>query len=398
MSTSHDRPGTVPWRFIALLALVSATGPFAMQIFLPALPSIARDFAVDPGVAQLTLSAAMAAIAVSTLAYGPLSDRFGRRPVLLAGLALFLIGSVACVLARTVEALVVARIVQAAGGAAGMVLARAMARDLHDATGAAIVISRLTMVMVLAPMVAPVIGGVFHDAFGWRSIFVLVAALAVLVFVLGWLRVEESREPVRVGGGGLLRGFVELLGTKRFVVLMLYPAFSSMIFFGFISGAPYVMAEILHRPATEYGLWFMLVAGSYILGNFGATRLTRRFGSLNLMVAGMVIAVAGALLLILAQGLGGLTPATLFLPVALTQIGQGLGLPNAQAAALDAFPARAGTASALTGFTQMLAAGAASQAVGQLQDDSAWPLIILLTIAAIAALTVSLVARTMARG
>jgi DHA1 family bicyclomycin/chloramphenicol resistance-like MFS transporter len=388
----------VPWRFIALLALVSATGPFAMQIFLPALPSIARDFAVDPGVAQLTLSAAMAAIAVSTLAYGPLSDRFGRRPVLLAGLALFLIGSVACVLARTVEALVVARIVQAAGGAAGMVLARAMARDLHDATGAAIVISRLTMVMVLAPMVAPVIGGVFHDAFGWRSIFVLVAALAVLVFVLGWLRVDESREPVRVGGGGLLRGFVELLGTKRFVVLMLYPAFSSMIFFGFISGAPYVMAEILHRPATEYGLWFMLVAGSYILGNFGATRLTRRFGSLNLMVAGMVIAVAGAFLLILAQSLGGLTPATLFLPVALTQIGQGLGLPNAQAAALDAFPARAGTASALTGFTQMLAAGAASQAVGQLQDDSAWPLIILLTIAAIAALTVSLVARTMARG
>ena len=398
MSISHDRPGTVPWRFIALLALVSATGPFAMQIFLPALPSIARDFAVEPGVAQLTLSAAMAAIAVSTLAYGPLSDRFGRRPVLLAGLALFLIGSVACVLARTVEALVVARIVQAAGGAAGMVLARAMARDLHDATGAAIVISRLTMVMVLAPMVAPVIGGVFHDAFGWRSIFILVAALAVLVFVLGWLRVEESREPVRVGSGGLLRGFVELLGTKRFVVLMLYPAFSSMIFFGFISGAPYVMAEILDRPATEYGLWFMLVAGSYILGNFGATRLTRRFGSLNLMVAGMVIAVAGACLLILVQSLGGLSPATLFLPVALTQIGQGLGLPNAQAAALDAFPARAGTASALTGFTQMLAAGAASQAVGQLQDDSAWPLIILLTIAAIAALTVSLVARTMARG
>jgi DHA1 family bicyclomycin/chloramphenicol resistance-like MFS transporter len=398
MSTPHDRPGTVPWRFIALLALVSATGPFAMQIFLPALPSIARDFAVDPGVAQLTLSAAMAAIAVSTLAYGPLSDRFGRRPVLLAGLALFLIGSVACVLARTVEALVVARIVQAAGGAAGMVLARAMARDLHDATGAAIVISRLTMVMVLAPMVAPVIGGILHDAFGWRSIFVLVAVLAVLVFVLGWLRVEESRAPVRVGGGGLLRGFVELLGMPRFVVLMLYPAFSSMIFFGFISGAPYVMAEILHRPATEYGLWFMLVAGSYILGNFGATRLTRRFGSLNLMVAGMVIAVAGALLLILVQSLGGLTPATLFLPVALTQIGQGLGLPNAQAVALDAFPARAGTASALTGFTQMLAAGAASQAVGQLQDDSAWPLIILLTIAAIAALTVSLVARTMARG
>jgi DHA1 family bicyclomycin/chloramphenicol resistance-like MFS transporter len=252
--------------------------------------------------------------------------------------------------------------------------------------------------MVLAPMVAPVIGGIFHDAFGWRSIFLLVAALAVLVFVLGWLRVEESREPVRVGGGGLLRGFAELLGTPRFVVLMLYPAFSSMIFFGFISGAPYVMAEILHRPATEYGLWFMLVAGSYILGNFGATHLTRRFGSLNLMVVGMVIAVAGAFLLILAQSLGGLTPATLFLPVALSQIGQGLGLPNAQAAALDAFPARAGTASALTGFTQMLAAGAASQAVGQLQDDSAWPLIILLTIAAIAALTVSVVARTMARG
>jgi DHA1 family bicyclomycin/chloramphenicol resistance-like MFS transporter len=397
MTSDRPQPHDPSWRFVALLALVSATGPFAMQIFLPALPAIARDFAVDAAVAQLTLSAAMVAIALATLAYGPASDRFGRRPVLLAGLALFVAGSVGCVFAPDIEWLVAARIVQAAGGAAGVVLARAMARDLHDATEAAVVISRLTMVMVLAPMVAPLVGGIVHDAFGWRAVFGLVALLSVGVFAFAALRVEESVEHVRATSEGWLRGFAELLASPRFVVLMLYPAFSSMMFFGFISGAPYVMAEVLGRPATEYGLWFIPVAGGYIAGSYVATRLARRFRSRTLMVAGMVIAAIGMLALVAVQSLDALTPATLFLPVALSQVGQGIGLPNAQAAALDEFPRRAGTASALTGFAQMLAAGAASQLVGTLAGHSAWPLIILLTIAAFAALTVSLVARTMPR-
>jgi DHA1 family bicyclomycin/chloramphenicol resistance-like MFS transporter len=386
----------IPWRLIVLLALVAATGPFAMQIFLPALPAIARGFAVDPALAQLTLSASMVAIALATLVYGPLSDRFGRRPTLLAGLALFLAGSVGCVFAEGIGSLVVARVVQAAGGAAGMVVARAMARDLHDATGAALVLSRLTMVMVVAPMIAPFVGGLCYDLFGWRAIFVLVSALAFVILLLGYVRLPESHDPVRSASGSM-RGFLELLGSGRFVVLLLYPAFSSMIFFSFISGAPYVMVEVLARPATEYGAYFVLVAGGYIVGNFLATRLVGRFDPVDLMVAGMVVALAGLLVLVAVQAFGWLAPATLFLPVMVSQVGQGLGLPNAQAAALDVFPARAGTASALTGFTQMMAAGAASQLVGVLSDGSAWPLIILLTIAAIGALTVSMVARSMNR-
>src|SRR5215831_12875953 len=179
MQASLALPGRVSWRMIGVLAFVAATGPFSMQIFVPALPAIARDFAVEAAVAQLALSASMIAVGVSTLCYGPLSDRFGRRPILLLGLWVFLLGSLGCALAGRIETLIIARVVQAAGGAAGMVLARAMARDLHDASGAAIAISRLTMVMVVAPTIAPLIGGICHDLAGWRSIFWLVTGLGV---------------------------------------------------------------------------------------------------------------------------------------------------------------------------------------------------------------------------
>jgi len=381
-----------------LLAFVAATGPLSMQIFVPALPAIARDFAVEPAIAQLTLSASMVAVGISTLCYGPLSDRFGRRPILLLGLWVFLLGSFACAVAGRIDALIVARIVQAAGGAAGMVLARAMARDLHDASGAAVAISRLTMVMVVAPTIAPFIGGVCHDLAGWRAIFWLVTALGVVALALCHREVRESAPASPSSPRHLLRGFGELLGDSHFVVLMLYPAFSSMIFFSFISGAPYVMVELLGRPVTEYGLYFMLVAGGYIVGSYASSRLIGRISGLDLMTIGMAIAVVGILTLVAIQSLGVLSPLGLCLPLMVSQIGQGLGLPNAQAAAINVFPARAGTASALTGFVQMMSAAVASQLVGMLQNGSAWPLIILLTIAAIAALTVSVAARTMARG
>jgi len=386
-----------PLWLIAILAAVTATGPFAMQIFLPALPAIQTSFAVSSATAQLTLSASMIAIAVGTLIYGPLSDRYGRRPILLLGLVVFVVGGLGCALAPDIHTLIAARILQATGGAAGMVIARAVARDHYGPSRAAGVIARLTTVMVVAPMVAPAIGGVLVDVASWRAIFALVCIAGIVVIGAVVILFQESHraEDRMESAAGMLRGFAQLLASPRFVVLALYPAFSSTIFFSFISGAPYVMVVLLHRPATEYGLYFMLVAGGFMLGNFASVRLTERYPTLTLMTAGMLIALAGVLITIAFAAVGRLDPVTLFLPIMLAQFGQGVGLPNAQAEVINVFPLRAGTASALTSFSQMMFAALASQMLGVMQNGSPWPLLTLMLLGVTGALTAATVARSM---
>jgi DHA1 family bicyclomycin/chloramphenicol resistance-like MFS transporter len=361
------------------------------------LPAIQTSFAVSPATAQLTLSASMVAIAVGTLIYGPLSDRFGRRPILLLGLAVFVLGGIGCALAPDIHTLIAARILQATGGAAGMVIARAVARDHYGPRRAAGVIARLTVVMVVAPMIAPAIGGVIVDVSSWRAIFALVCIAGMVVIAAVGMVFRESHKPEdrMESAAGMLRGFAQLLASRRFVVLALYPAFSSTVFYSFISGAPYVMVMLLHRPATEYGLYFMLVAGGFMLGNFASVRLTERYATLSLMTAGMLIALTGVLLSIAFVAAGMLHPLTLFLPIMLAQFGQGIGLPNALAEVVNVFPMRAGTASALTSFSQMMFAAVASQILGILQNGTPWPLLVLMLFGVTGALTVVVVARSM---
>lgn len=390
-TVNPDRPP--PAWLIIVLASVTATGPFAMQSFLPALPAIVRTFEVTPGVAQLTLSLSLIAIALATLVFGPLSDRFGRRPVLFAGLITFLVGSIACSVAHTIELLILGRLVQGAGGAAGMVLARAIARDLYGPVGATNVIARLTMVMVVAPMVAPSIGGLVSDLFGWRAIFTMVFAAGgvILLGTLALLAESHTDRGEIETAGEVMRGF-GMLSSPLFLCLALYPAFSSVIFFSFISGAPYLMVNTMGRPATEYGLFFILVAAGFMCGNYVAVRFSHRYGHLRLMVAGMLFAFAGVATLAVLAATTVLTPWTLCLPVVVTQVGQGMGMPNAQAAAISVYPHRAGTASALTGFLQMTFAAFASQLVGNLQNDTPWPLLLAMSVGVGCALTAAVVA------
>lgn len=378
-----------PRHLIALLAAVTATGPLAMQIFLPALPAVQADFAIGAGVVQLTLSLSLLAIAFSTLAYGPLSDRFGRRPVLLLGLALFLIGTLVCALAPSIEVLIFGRIVQAAGGAAGMVLARAVVRDLWGHDEAAAVIARLTMVMVVAPMVAPAIGGAFTDLFAWRAVFWFSAFAGVVIAFWTALRLPESHvERGRTEGAkAMLRGFAHLLGSGRFCGYVAHTAFSSMIFFAFISGAPYLMVNVLGRPATEYGLWFMAASLGFMAGNFLAIRTSGRWTLQGLMLTGSLLSLGGVALSAAIVAMGHLSPMGLFLPITLTMVGNGLAMPNAQAGALNVFPHRAGTASGFSGFAQMMLSAVAIQAVGQLHDDTAWPMLAFMSLGAFGALT-----------
>jgi DHA1 family bicyclomycin/chloramphenicol resistance-like MFS transporter len=353
---------------------MTALAPLSMQIFVPALPAIQRGFAVPTGVAQLALSLSILANAFATLSYGPLSDRFGRRPAVLAGLGLFVVGSVMCALAPTIGLLIVGRIVQAAGAAAGMVIARAIVRDLYERDRAASMIAYLTMAMVVAPMLAPSVGAILLDLSDWRAIFIALTVAGAMVLWSAHLRLTETHAGAG-GGRGLLTGAGSLLRSAAFHSYVLQSAFSMSTFFAFVSGAPYFMIDVLERPATEYGLWFIVVSAGYMAGNFTAARVTRRVGLDRMILLGSWLAVVGIALsigLLLALPWA---PALLFAPMMLTSVANGFAMPNAQAGAISVDPMLAGTASGVAGFTQLTCAALVSQAVGMLQDGTPYPML-----------------------
>jgi DHA1 family bicyclomycin/chloramphenicol resistance-like MFS transporter len=370
-------PPSRPWStaaLMALLAAITALAPFSLQIFLPALPAIQASFAVAPGIVQLALSLSILANAVANLAYGPLSDRFGRRPVLLVGLAAFIAGSLGCALAPSIELLIGARVVQSIGGAAGMVLARAIVRDLYDRERSASIIAYLTMAMVVAPMLAPTIGAVLLDVASWRAIFVLATVIGV---TLSWpiiAMLAETRSPEARRIGGTFAGASILLRSGQFWSYVLQSTFGISVFFAFISGAPYFMMDVLKRPATEYGLWFILVSAAFMAGNLVAGRFSARIGLDRMVLAGALLALTGAgLALVLLLG-GAWTPLALFGPMMAAGLGNGFSVPNAQAGAVSVDPLLAGTASGIAGFSQMFVAALVSQAVGMLQNGTPYPM------------------------
>jgi DHA1 family bicyclomycin/chloramphenicol resistance-like MFS transporter len=368
-------PGT-SLSFLLLLAGLTALAPFSLQIFLPALPMIQADFAVSPAVAQLALSLSLLANACATLTYGPLSDRFGRRPVLLAGLGAFVAGSALCALAPTIGTLIAARVLQAVGAAAGMVLARAIVRDTHDRERSASVIAYLTTAMVVAPMLAPTIGALLIDLVSWRATFVLVTLVGVAVTWRTGTRLMETRAGSRGGGwSGIWRGAGSLLRNPAFAAYALQSTFAIAVFFSFIAGAPYFMIDMLGRSATEYGLYFMLVSAGFMAGNLLAARITLRVGIDRMILAGTALALAATLVTFALLLSWGWTPLALFGPMLLAAFANGLTIPNAQAGAISVDPLLAGTASGLAGFLQMFTAAVVSQAVGALQNGTPYPMI-----------------------
>jgi DHA1 family bicyclomycin/chloramphenicol resistance-like MFS transporter len=359
---------------MALLAAITALAPFSLQIFLPALPAIQASFAVTPGIVQLALSLSILANAIANLAYGPLSDHFGRRPVLLVGLAAFIAGSLGCALAPSIELLIVGRIVQSIGGAAGMVLARAIVRDLYDRERSASIIAYLTMAMVVAPMLAPTVGAILIDIASWRAIFFVVTGVGV---ALSWpitVTLAETRPPEARRIGGPFAGAGALLRSGPFLAYVLQSTFGICIFFSFIAGAPYFLIDVLGRSATEYGLWFILVSAAFMVGNLIAGRFSRRIGLDRMVLTGSLLGVGGAGLAFALLLCGVWTPLALFGPMMAVGLGNGLAVPNAQAGAVSVNPLLAGTASGIAGFSQMFVAALVSQAVGMLQNGTPYPM------------------------
>ena len=373
---------------IILLAAVSALGPVGMQILLPALPVIKQTFDVSNDVAQLTLSLSMLAIAIGTLVYGPLSDKYGRKRVILAGIVITLIGSIVCFIADSIVLLISGRFIQAFGGAVGLVLARAIVRDVYGADEAARVIATLVMVMVVLPMMSPALGGELMHQFGFESVFIIIASASAIAFVFLFLWLPETlAKPIPFEGvKSMLMTFSNLFASRVFCGYAFCVTFVSVVFFSFISAAPEIMVSVLKRPPTEYGYYFIMIPAGFMTGNYVARHFGKTIPIDNMIAIGASIGILGIVLALLLQFLDMNSPVALFLPIALAVLGNGITLPNAQAAAINEFPEYAGTASGLTGFLQMSVSSVAAQAVALIFNGTVYPLLGLMLLASLISL------------
>lgn len=350
---------------LAVLVAVSALQPFALNVLAPATPALSRSLQTDYATVQLTLTLYLVTVAVIQLLVGPISDRIGRRPCILAGLALFTLGSVLGAYASSIETLLVARVVQAAGGGTCFALARAVVRDIATKDEAASLIGYITMAMVVSPMIAPLVGGFLDARFGWRSIFVAMVALSLGVGLAAVLLLKETaRKNPDSSLASLFQGYPDLLRNRMFVGYALTLASTTAAFFAFVAGAPYVVVEVMGQSPDVYGFYFLINAGSYMVGNFLSGRFGRRIGSERLARVGIYFSVASVALEIACLYALPWTPATLFLPLTLNGIGNGLTIPGGTAAALSVRPDLAGTAAGLLGATQLGCGAIASVLIG----------------------------------
>jgi len=348
---------------------MSGMSSLSLNILVPAIPSMVAKFATDPANVQLTISLYLLGLAVAQLVFGPLSDRFGRRPVVLMGLALAGLAGTAAILVTSIAGLIIARVFQSLGASTGQTIGRAIIRDLYDREHAASMIGLVTSVVVLMPMVAPLIGGILDTLLGWESIFVFTAVLSLTVFAWAVLALPETRKFSTVPGerSHLRSDFAALTSSPKFIGYALCAALGSAPFFSFLGGAPHVVVTMLGRTSAEYGLWFFVPSIGFMSGNFAVSRLTARFGINTLIWWGAVLTVTGALLNVFAYlALPGWEMATIFLPQIIVGFGNGLLLPTSVAGAVSIRPQVAGTASGITGFTQMAIAAGAAQLSGHL--------------------------------
>ncbi|UUX50293.1 multidrug effflux MFS transporter [Nisaea acidiphila] len=359
---------------ILVLIAATATGPLALNLFVPSMPGLVSLFGTDYGTVQLTLTLYLAGVAIGQLIYGPVSDRIGRRPTLLAGLGVFALASLLCAFATSIDLLIAGRVFQALGGCAGMVLGRAIVRDVYERDEAAPVIAYITMAMAVAPMIGPAVGGYLDSAFGWYAGFLLVAAAggAVLVYAFPTLHETHQQRDERIDVAGLLRNYGALLSSKAYLGYTLNTSFSIGCFFAFLSSAPYVTIEILGLGPQIYGFYFIVVSLSYMSGNFIATRISRRLGIDRMILLGCSVSLLGAFVLTTLSALDVISATAIFLPFALVAFGNGMSQPNAIAGSVSVNPAIAGAASGLMGFMQMCAGGLATVLVGYFQDATGY--------------------------
>ena len=297
---------------LMLLMLVAMTGvaPISLYMLVPALPMLATTFGRDISIAQMTVSLYMVGIACSQIIMGPLSDRFGRRPVLLLGLGLMVAASVACIFAETLPQLIAARFFHALGGATGLVVSRAIIRDLYSRERVGAMISLVIAVMMIAQMLSPLTGGLLETAFGWRAIFYLIAAASLAITVGIALALPETRR--RAEGSGFRSDVGKLIRNRAFVGYVLCQVLASQIIFTFAGGGPYIVVTQMGRTSAEYGAWFATTAFAYLVGNLLCVRFAPRHSLEKLIWFGLALQLTGSLLNLICS-IAGLNQAPLWL-------------------------------------------------------------------------------------
>jgi MFS transporter, DHA1 family, multidrug resistance protein len=360
-----------------MLAMLVALGPLSTDMYLPSLPAIARELHATTAETQLTLSAFLVGFAVGQFVYGPISDKVGRRPVLLAGLGIYVAASLACTFAPSIAMLIAARFLQAAGAAGPVVLARAMVRDLYEGPRVGRELSRMGAIMGLVPALAPILGGLLQVLFGWRATFATTVLCGVGLGAAAMISLPETipaRTPGPLSLGAMLSSFRTLL---RHPAYRLYVALAGLSYgglFAFISGSSFVLQGVYGLSELAFAFSFGFCVIGYITGALIAQRLVGRRGLDGTIALGLICLALGglAMLILVLAGLPWLF--AVILPMTLYTAGVGLVLPSSQASAMSPFPERAGAASSLLGIFQMSFAALVGIVLGHALGQEAWPL------------------------
>lgn len=380
--------------FLLLVAL-TACGTLGMHVIIPALPATARAMNISISTVQLTITLYLIGLSVGQLLYGPVSDRFGRRPVLLVGMSLFTVASAVAAFAPNPAVLIAARIVQSIAGCAGLVLGRAAVRDSATPERAAGRLALLTLVMSMVPAIAPAIGGYITAYVHWRASYVLLLVIGAATLSVTWLILPETNRTRAVGSGRLLMlgGYFRLLGSRAFRGYAFGGALSTTSFYAFMAAAPFIFENHLHRPTQEVGLYYLILMVGVAAGSFVANRVSRKVSLRTGLLIANVIGVVGATAFMLADVTGWLTVPIVVGTITFFMIGAGMASPFALAGSVSANPLAIGAASGMYGFVQMGYGMLCTVVVESWHPGAVYPVATILLVSSLGGTAITLVAR-----